>query len=43
MNFDILFSGCPRWNIAKQNDISIYVFMKKKKEMFCLEFAQVSR
>ena len=29
-----------RWNIVKETDMSIYVFMKKK-EMFCLKFKQV--
>ena len=41
MNLDILFSGCPRWNIVKQNTISTFVFMEKKKEMFCLKITQV--
>ena len=44
MNLDFLFSGCPRWNIVKQNDISILcIHEKKKKEKFCLKFMQVKR
>ena len=32
MNLDILFSGCPRWNIVKENDISTLCIHGKEKE-----------
>ena len=32
MNLDILFSGCPRRYILKQNDISILCIHVKEKE-----------
>ena len=31
MNLDILFSGCPRWNIVKQNTISTLCIHGKEK------------
>ena len=31
MNMDILFSGCPRRNTVKQNDVSILCIHKKEK------------
>ena len=31
MNLDILFSGCPRWNIVKQNTISTLCIHRKEK------------
>ena len=30
MNLDILVSGCPRWNIVKQNDSILYIHEKEK-------------
>ena len=43
MHLDSLVSGCRRWNIVKQNDISILCIHEKEKQMCCPEFAQVRR
>ena len=43
---DILISGRSRGNIVKQTDkptLIFSVFMKKERELFCLELAQVRR
>ena len=41
---DILISGCSRQNIVKQIDVStLCIHEKKKWELFCHKYAQVTR
>ena len=43
MKLDILFSGCPRRNIVKQNDISILCIHEKKRKGFVSNLRKLER